>query len=107
MSARGQSLPRPRLTKRAAALVAFVLLLATASVVPLRQYAAQRGDLESLEQRVELLTRERDRLASRVEQFKDPAFLERIARECLGMVKPGEIGFVVVPEDETEPPETC
>ena len=34
--------------------------------------------------------------------------LERIARECLGMVKPGEIAFVVVPKGgHTATPSDC
>jgi cell division protein FtsB len=30
--------------------------------------------------------------------MRDPAYVERFARECLGMIKPGEIPFVVVPK---------
>ena len=34
-------------------------------------------------------------------------FLERIARECLGMVKPGETAFVVVPAHGKPDPPDC
>ena len=33
-----------------------------------------------------------------IRQLHDPTYLERMARECLGMVKPDEIPFVVVPK---------
>ena len=49
-----------------------------------------RSPLTLLEARTATLTRQ-------AQQLKDPTHLELIARECLGMVKPGEIPFVVVP----------
>jgi cell division protein FtsB len=38
-------------------------------------------------------------LERRIELLNDPEHLERLARRCLGMVRPGEILFVV-PEEE-------
>ena len=35
---------------------------------------------------------------------RSDAFLERLARQCLGMVKPGEIAFVVVPKEGAPAP---
>lgn len=98
---------RPRLTARAAVLAAIVLALAAALVVPLRQYVDQRSSIAELERRVEQLQADRDRLATQVEKLRDPVYLERIARQCLGMVKPGEIAFVAVPEDGGPPPQRC
>jgi cell division protein FtsB len=40
--------------------------------------------------------------------LRDPGFLERLARQCLGMVKPGEVAFVVVPvQGAPAPPPEC
>jgi cell division protein FtsB len=45
-------------------------------------------------------------LNARIFQLKDPAYLERLARECLGMVAPGETAFVMVPEQGPPPAAT-
>lgn len=101
------AVPKPRLSKRAAILVAVLLLIGTALVVPIRQIFAQRGELARLEERVTELRKDRDRLAGEVARMGDPAELERLARQCLGMVKPGEIAIVTVPEDGSAPPVSC
>lgn len=101
------AVPKPRLSKRAAILVAVLLLIGTALVVPIRQILAQRGELARLEERVTELRKDRDRLAGEVARMGDPAELERLARQCLGMVKPGEIAIVTVPEDGSAPPVSC
>ena len=61
-----------------------------------------------MEQRSERLQRENDGLAARAEQLRDRVYLERLARQCLGMVRPGETAFVVVPEQGAPaPPPEC
>ena len=86
---------RPRLTGRAGALLVAVALLAMLALVPLRSVLEQRGHLAELE---------RDRLALQVQNallrrdissLHDPVELERLARECLGMVGPGETALIV------------
>lgn len=101
----GRTVPRrsPRLTGRAAVLVAVVLVLAMSLIVPLRQYAAQRARVAELEEKVASLNTANARLERQIERLKDPKYLERLARECIGMVKPGEIAFVTVPKDGGRP----
>jgi cell division protein FtsB len=109
MSSRAGAVPRvrPRLTRRAALLGAILLMLVATAIVPLRQYLSQRSRIGALERKIEILVQERGRLERRVERLQDPAELERIARECLGMVKPGEIAFVAVPESGRLPETDC
>ena len=95
--------PPRRLTVRAAVLVAIVLVLGTAAAAPVRQYLAQRAEIQRLEQRVEGLAEARDELEAEVGRLLDPEELERLARACLGMVRPGEIPFVV----PGQPPPDC
>jgi cell division protein FtsB len=71
-----------------------VLLLAALTVygwqgvVRLRQ---MREQLQSLERENVSLRREAERLAQVIDRLRnDPAYLERIAREERGMVRPGE-----------------
>jgi cell division protein FtsB len=108
MSARGEAVARARLrvTGRAVILVALILLLAAAGTGVFRQFLDQRARIERLERNVRALEAERGRLEDRIRQLNDPAHLEALARECLGMVRPGEIRFVVPeekPADSTSP----
>jgi cell division protein FtsB len=107
MSATGASMSRVRISPRAAGLAAIVIVLLIASIVPIRQYLAQRAEIEGMQQRIEQLEAQRQRLEGRIEQLHDPEYLERMARECLGMVKPGEIAFATVPEDGKGRPPAC
>ena len=84
----------PRLTGRAAMLLVAVAFLLLMAVVPARQYLEQRGRIADLERRTAELQEANADLRAEVERLHDPAELERLARECLGMVAPGEVAFV-------------
>jgi cell division protein FtsB len=96
MTVRTQALEgsRARPTGRAALLILLVIMLSLFSVVPVRRYLAQRTQLGQLERRATELERSNDELRSSIRRLHDPDYLERIARACLGMVKPGEVAFV-------------
>ncbi|WP_330175434.1 septum formation initiator family protein [Streptomyces sp. NBC_01498] len=86
---------RSRLTGRAAFLVLVVCSLIVALAYPMRQYVSQRGDIAEQER----LTRE---AAHRVEELRDEkarlqddAYVQRLAREHLHYVMPGETGYVM------------
>ena len=97
---------RSRFTARGAVLAVFVTALLLYLVVPLRAYMAQRDRLGQLERQTRILEQQNGLLETKIKQLHDPAFLERLARECLGMVKPGEWSFVVVPKSgEARPPD--
>jgi len=96
-AARGRALSRegPRLTGRAAALLVTVMLLALLALVPAREFLDQRSKITELEQQAEQLARQNSRLEAQVERLHDPVELERLARECLGMVAPGETALIL------------
>ncbi len=99
---------RARLTARATILLAIMIGVVVLSVAPARMYFEQQAELARFEREASVLQRKNDALAARAEQLRDQAFLERLARQCLGMVKPGEIAFVVVPtEGAPAPPPDC
>lgn len=86
---------RSRLTGRAAFLVLVVCSLIVALAYPMRQYVSQRGEIAEQQrlarearQRVEELRDERARL-------QDDAYVQRLAREHLHYVMPGETGYVM------------
>ena len=84
---------RGRITIRAVVLAAVLLVLGISAAGPVRNFLAQRAEIDRLEERISRLERERTQLEVELERIRDPDELERLARECLGMVRPGEIAF--------------
>jgi len=105
--ARERSRPRARITARGAVLLAIVMLLAIALVYPARLYLQQRSQIGDLEKQTQSLIVENQKLTGKVQKLNDPVYLERLARECLGMVKPGETAFVVVSKGGDPQPISC
>ncbi len=99
--------PRARITRRAAVLLALVVFMAVLSFVPIREYFGQRGSIEALERKVAGLQSANADLQAKIVKLYDPAQLERLARECLGMVNPGETAFVAVPKGGKPKPPSC
>ena len=70
-------------------------------VVRLRQMHDQ---LQALERENVTVRREAERLAQVIDRLRnDPAYLERIAREERGMVRPGETVLKFPPKDKVSP----
>jgi cell division protein FtsB len=99
---------RARLTARATILLAIIGAIGFLSIAPARLFLEQRAELARLSRQAASLEATTERLAARAERLRDPAFLERLARRCLGMVQPGELAFVVVPRrGAPAPPPEC
>ncbi len=86
--------------------VAIVLIL-MAAIAPARNLIQQRAQLARLQQQAVQLQQQNDVLQARVTQLGDPNYLEKLARECLGMVKPGEVAFVTIPQHGAPVPPNC
>jgi cell division protein FtsB len=99
--------PHVRTTPRAVVLVAIVVAMLVYGVVPLRIYLAQRSSLAELRRQTRVLEQQNAELTRHVNELRDPTYLERVARECLGMVRPGEIGFIAVPSGGRTTPPSC
>jgi len=97
-AARADAGRRRRITGRALVLLVVVGALLFAATYPLRAYLNERSKISILDQQVHSLQQQNSALDHRIAQLKNPAYLEQLARECLGMIKPGEIPFVVVPK---------
>jgi cell division protein FtsB len=85
----------PKLTGRAAALLVTLGLLVMLALVPFRAFLDQRGQIAELERRSAEVELVNAGLREQIAKLNDPAELERLARECLGMVAPGETALVV------------
>ena len=72
--------------------------LAAASLLPYRQYRDQGKSIDRAEQVLSELQERREKIQLQLERAQDPKVVERLAREQLSLVKPGdEIFRVVVP----------
>ena len=79
------------------ALVVLVALVVTAAgIFPFRQIIAQRRAVDLAEEKLAALEEENQRLEVEIAALYTPEEVERIAREQFGLVRPGEIGYVVV-----------
>ena len=78
-------------------LVAGVVIAGFVVFLPTKQLVSQHMRIGRLEDRSAALQAENDRLEREVEQLEDPNQLELEARERLGLVRPGERMWVLVP----------
>lgn len=92
---------RPR-TARAVALGLALMALLLSAIYPVRQYLAQRAHLRDLVAQERALDAQIAELKQLEQRLRTDDEIERIAREELGMVRPGEVAFVIVPGPEAE-----
>jgi cell division protein FtsB len=67
------------------------------AVFPVRTYLNQRAATDRARDQIEVLSRENDRLENRAEDLRDPETIEELARRDLGLVKPGEESYGLLP----------
>jgi cell division protein FtsB len=98
---------RIQVTPRGAILALVVAALLFYLVVPLRTYVTQRDRLHQLEEQSRILEQRNADLQGQLRRLNDPAYVEQVARQCLGMVKQGEIPFVIVQRSAPPQPPAC
>lgn len=94
------SRPRPALTGRAAILVLVLAALVITLAIPLRAWLSQRAEISALEADVAQARERVDGLRAELKDWDDPAFVIAQARSRLHFVFPGEVGYVVLGEDD-------
>ena len=72
------------------------LVVAAAGIFPFRQILAQERAVDLAATQLEAIQAENARLEAEIVALQTPQEIERIAREQLGLVRPGEVGYVVV-----------
>jgi cell division protein FtsL len=93
---------RPRRLAWALGLAAVGLFVFSSAQAAYRLYQLTREVAELEHQRRALLAENR-RLREEVRRLYDPAYVERLAREQLGLVRPGEVAVVLVPSPTPTP----
>lgn len=86
--------------------VGFVVALGLATVVvsaPVQTWLEQRDRVLQLETTLSALEAENAELGDRAAELRDPEHVELAAREQQGMVRPGEVPYVIVPPEVDNP----
>jgi cell division protein FtsB len=96
-----------RFTTRAAILAVIVCALLLASIPVFERFFSERSQEAGLKAQVARLEQQLRRVDAKIRRYQDPSYLEQVARECLGMVKPGEVPFVIVPKHAAPKPASC
>ncbi|MFM8943851.1 MAG: FtsB family cell division protein [Actinomycetota bacterium] len=85
---------RRPLALRHALFVAGFLIIAFLATGPMRELLAQQERLDQLARAAARIEARNADLRGQIERLGDDAYLEQRARECLGMVRPGELPVV-------------
>ncbi|MEA2011424.1 MAG: septum formation initiator family protein [Actinomycetota bacterium] len=72
------------------------LALTVSGILPFRQLVSQQRQIERTQDQLSALQQENDVLSEDIEMLGTDAEIERIAREQYGLVRPGEVAYVVV-----------
>jgi cell division protein FtsL len=101
--------PPGRRTVWLAVLLIVALAITLAGIFPFRQMIAQHRQVATAEAQLIALSAENARLEDEITALSTPAEIERIAREQLGLVRPGETSYIVEapPEREGSEPVTA
>ncbi len=97
---------RPVLSARAGAALGVVVILITILAIPFREWITQGARIAELESQVAWHTQRVSDLQAAHERWKDPAYVEAQARSRLHFVRPGEVGYVVLTDEQVAAPET-
>lgn len=68
-----------------------------------REYLKKKASVARLESEINNLKKENTELKNQIERLNKPVGAEEIARDRLGMTKPGELSFVIIPSPEEIP----
>jgi cell division protein FtsB len=81
----------------------FFLAVMLVGLVPFKQILNQREAVADAEDRLVALSAANQHMESEVAALETPVEIERRAREDFGLVRPGEVAYIVVPiEPEVE-----
>jgi cell division protein FtsL len=103
---REKPIPKKRLAfrpgKKIPALIAIFLLfyLLISFVMHFQKLYTLQKDIKEIERQLQELSIKNDELKKQLKQVQSDAYIEQVAREKLGLVKPGESRIVPVPKGD-------
>ncbi len=87
---------RARFTSRAAVLAVVICAIALSLAYPVREYIAQRRQIDQLQAQSAATTAELARLRAEAQRLGDPAYIEQQAQDRLHMCLPGASCYVII-----------
>ena len=87
---------RARLTSRAAVLAVVICAIALSLAYPVREYIAQRRQIDQLQAERQMLNGQLQALQHQQQRLGDPAYVEQLARNKLHMCLRGETCYIVI-----------
>ena len=93
---RPQGGDRARLTSRAAVLAVVICAIALSLAYPVREYIAQRRQIDQLQAQRQILDGQLRALQHQQQRLADPAYIEQLARNKLHMCLRGETCYIVI-----------
>ena len=87
---------RARLTSRAAVLAVVICAIALSLAYPVREYIAQRRQIDQLQAQRQMLNGQLASLQHQQQRLGDPAYIEQLARNKLHMCLRGETCYIVI-----------
>jgi cell division protein FtsB len=86
-------------------LIAVVLVLGLAcamAITPTRELLEQRARIAGMARDLGAIERSNGRLQTQVDRLTDPDYLEEQARSQMGLVRPGETAYMVMPKRQKD-----
>jgi cell division protein FtsL len=93
---RSQGGERVRFTSRAAVLAVVICAIALSLAYPVREYIAQRRQIDQLQAERQMLDSQLQALQHQQQRLTDPAYVEQLARNELHMCLRGETCYIVI-----------
>ncbi len=87
---------RPRFTSRAAVLAVVFCAIALSLAYPVREYIAQRRQIDQLQAQSAATAAELGRLRAEAARLNDPSYIEQQARDRLHWCLPGQTCYVII-----------
>ena len=85
-----------RVTFHGTLLGIILLVLATMAIGPARQFYAEQQAIAADQAQLTAGQAEGQRLTDRIKQLQDPAYVEQVARQNLGYIRPGETQYLIL-----------
>jgi cell division protein FtsB len=87
---------RPRFTGRAAILAVVLCAIALSLAYPVREYIAQRRQIDQLQAQRSQIALQLKRLRHEQQRLHDPAYIEQLARDRLHMCMPTQKCYAII-----------
>jgi cell division protein FtsB len=96
---------RPRLTSRAAVLAVVLCAIALSLAYPVREYIAQRRQIDQLDVQQQAIMTRLDTLQAEQQHLRSNAYVEQQAQDRLHMCLPTLTCYVIISKQPPPPPE--